>query len=195
MSKKKEVKPVWTAEVWWCHSIDFLCLSDNVLYFNAFVSDNDSLKDIDFETLNLEQKRKYIQIDENSKGHKVILNINANNGEYITTQDSCLKDNTPKGVCSCGKVFNPFKPNKCETEIVSDYKGYRITIEVKKYIWRTANNKSFAFKIYLKDKLVSKIPVSVFGSFITSKTSIYFNWGPIYRKQFISKYNFEDLIQ
>jgi hypothetical protein len=192
--KTRRVSPTWTAEIRWCHDINLLCLSDSILHFNAFISKNESLRDIDFETLNREQKAKFIQIDDNSEGHEVVFCLNTNNGEYINTQDSCVQKNISKTICNCSKVFNPFKPNKCESEIIRDYKGYRITVEVKSYIWRTGSNKKFTFNVYLKDNVVFKIPVNVFGSFITTKTSIYFNWGPVYRKQFITKYDFDDLI-
>jgi len=169
-------------------------LSDSNLYFKAFISKNDSLKKIDFEKLNRDQKAKYTIIDDTSGVYEVKLCLNINNGEYVIFKDNCLGNNTLKTIIDSSKVFNPINPNKKEIEIIGDYKGFRISVEAKYYIWRTSNNKSFAFKIYNKGKLSSTIPINDFSSYYTTKTSIYLKWGPMYRKHYISKYNFDDLI-
>lgn len=196
--KTREINPVWNTEIRWCYAINFKALTNNSLYFIVDVAGSDSLQNIDFETLKPEERTKYIRLKESSVMRSDTLCINVFNGKYIQVQEKYFKPFVLKELCSPGIVTNIFIPNKCEIEIREDYRGFRITIEVKKYIWRSDNNSSFTFLIYTKDKLVSKVPIKIFGgfgNFIISEESIFYSWGPRYGKHFISKYNFEDLIR
>jgi hypothetical protein len=187
--KTKEVNPSWTSEIRWCISSKIIKINNNGIFLEVFVVDIDSLKNIDYEMLTLEDKGKYNR--EYSKHRYDTICFSVANGETI----NCITKSVEK--CIENDLCNPDKGSSCETEIVKDYFGFRITIKHNRSIWRTENNNSYAFNIYSGEKLSYNIPIRIVNSisdYKISSNAVYITHGPRYRKHYLTKYEFKELI-
>lgn len=128
------------------------------------------------------------------------LVVNSINGEIIDTLLNYKPRGHQKRLCLSGKSLNPFFKKKCESEITSNYKGYRITVEKRSSNLRTSYKYSYFFKIYSNGKLVSRtpvvaeIPILILFYYLPTPNAVYVYCEYEGLKKRILKYNYNDLI-
>ena len=188
---QRHVKPTWTTEVRWCDDIKFIGIGEKTLTFLSHVY-TDTIEVID----NSSKIQEYNELQIEGNENHLIMFLNLDDGRLITNEEIII-NLLQSNINNPGSHINFFSPKTQQTTISNNYKGYRISIEVKQYIWRSASNIAYSFLIHKNDILVCTYPIEIeshLGGYFVNNNSIYISWGPIYSKCYISKFNFDNLI-